>query len=125
VDGEVQGDVHATHVVIGEGARVTGGIMAREIVVRGHIVGFLRGDKVLLQATSHVEGDVLHKSLAIEQGAFFEGKSRRAEEPLADSAEAAHRAPPPPAQPAPAQANAQPPSGQQDPVFIINGAGED
>jgi cytoskeletal protein CcmA (bactofilin family) len=122
VDGEVQGDVHATHVVIGEGARVTGGIMAREIVVRGHIVGFLRGHKVLLQATSHVEGDVLHKSLAIEQGAFFEGKSRRSEEPLADGAQG-HRAPPPPAQPATAQPAAV--QQDQDPVVIINGSEED
>jgi cytoskeletal protein CcmA (bactofilin family) len=38
-----------------------------------------------LQATSHVEGDVIHKTLTIEQGAYFEGKSRRAEDPLSQS----------------------------------------
>ena len=31
-----------------------------------------------LQATSHVEADVHQMSLAIEQGAVFEGRSRRA-----------------------------------------------
>jgi cytoskeletal protein CcmA (bactofilin family) len=82
VDGEVQGDVFATHVLIGENARITGGIIAQEIVVRGYVMGFVRGHKVMLQATSHVEGDVLHRSLAIEQGAYFEGKSRRSENPL-------------------------------------------
>ena len=85
IDGEVQGDVHATHVVIGENARITGGIMAEEVVVRGRVEGFLRGNRVMLQATSHVEGDVHHKSLAIEQGAYFEGKSRRTENPLAET----------------------------------------
>ena len=84
VDGEVQGDLHGTHVVVGEKARITGGIMAQEIVVRGHVMGSIRGNKVMLQASSHVEGDVHHQSLAIEQGAYFEGKSRRAEDPLAD-----------------------------------------
>ncbi|MBU2532616.1 MAG: polymer-forming cytoskeletal protein [Alphaproteobacteria bacterium] len=84
VDGEVQGDLHGTHVVVGEKARITGGIMAQEIVVRGHVMGSIRGSKIMLQASSHVEGDVHHTTLAIEQGAYFEGKSRRSEDPLAD-----------------------------------------
>lgn len=86
VDGEVQGDLHGTHVVIGEKARITGGIIAQEIVVRGHVMGSIRGNKVMLQASSHVEGDVHHKTLSIEQGAYFEGKSRRSEDPLNDVA---------------------------------------
>jgi len=31
----------------------------------------------MLQSTSQVEGDIFHQSLSIEQGALFEGKSRR------------------------------------------------
>jgi cytoskeletal protein CcmA (bactofilin family) len=31
-----------------------------------------------------VEGDIFHQSLAIEQGAYFEGKSRRSDNPLAE-----------------------------------------
>jgi cytoskeletal protein CcmA (bactofilin family) len=31
----------------------------------------------MLQTTSQVEGDIFHQSLSIEQGAMFEGKSRR------------------------------------------------
>ena len=83
IDGEVQGDIHGTYVVIGEKARITGGIIAEEVVVRGHVMGSLRGKRVMLQSSSHVEGDVYHQSLAIEQGAFFEGKSRRSEDPIA------------------------------------------
>ncbi len=83
IDGEVQGDIHATHVVIGEGARVTGGVIAEECVIRGHLLGTIRGRRVLLQGSAHVEGDVYHQTMAIEQGAFFEGKSRRTDDPLA------------------------------------------
>ena len=36
-------------------------------------------------STSHVEGDLTHQSLAMEQGAHFEGKSRRSEDPLSTS----------------------------------------
>jgi len=41
--------------------------------------------RVTLQSSSHVEGDIFHQSLAIEQGAFFEGKSRRTEDPIASA----------------------------------------
>ncbi len=83
IDGEVQGDIHGTHIVIGERAKITGGIVAEEVVVRGHVMGSVRGKRVLLQNASHVEGDIYHQTLAIEQGAFFEGKSRRTEDPIA------------------------------------------
>lgn len=83
IDGEVQGDVYGTHIIIGENARVTGSIVAEECVIRGHLLGTVRGRRVLLQSTSHVEGDIYHQTMAIEQGAFFEGKSRRTDDPLA------------------------------------------
>ena len=82
IEGEVQGDIRGMNVIVGERARITGGIVAEEVVVRGHLLGSIRGKRVMLQATSHVEGDIHHQSLAIEQGAFFEGKSRRSEDPL-------------------------------------------
>jgi len=82
IEGEVQGDINATHVVVGERARITGSILAEEVVVRGHVLGSVRGRRVMLQSSCHVEGDVFHQSLAIEQGAYFEGKSRRVDDPL-------------------------------------------
>jgi len=84
IDGEVQGDIHGMNVIIGERARITGTIIAEEVVVRGHLLGSIRGRRVMLQSTSHVEGDIFHQTLAIEQGAYFEGKSRRTDDPLAN-----------------------------------------
>lgn len=77
VDGIVEGDIHGSHVVVGETATISGGIIAEEVVIRGHVVGSVRSKRVMLQATSQVEGDIYHQSLSIEQGAMFEGKSRR------------------------------------------------
>jgi cytoskeletal protein CcmA (bactofilin family) len=83
VDGEVQGDLHGSHIVVGEKAKITGSIVAEEVVVRGHVMGSIRGKKVMLQSSSHVDGDIYHQTLSIETGAFFEGKSRRSEDPTA------------------------------------------
>jgi len=80
VDGIVEGDIQGSNVVIGESATVTGSIAAEEVVVRGHVVGSVHSRRVMLQTTSQVEGDIYHQSLSIEQGAMFEGKSRRTNE---------------------------------------------
>jgi cytoskeletal protein CcmA (bactofilin family) len=80
VDGIVEGDIQGSNVVVGENATVTGGISADEVVIRGHVVGSVHSRRVMLQSTSQVEGDIFHQSLSIEQGAMFEGKSRRTNE---------------------------------------------
>ena len=72
VDGEVEGDVGGSEVIIGEKGRVTGTVAAERVIVRGQISGVIRGVTVTLQASSKVEGDIHHMSLAIEQGAEFE-----------------------------------------------------
>jgi len=68
---------------LGDKSQITGCVVAEDVVVRGRVVGSIRGLRVTLQALSHVEGDIYHQSLAIEQGAYFEGKSRRSDNPLA------------------------------------------
>jgi cytoskeletal protein CcmA (bactofilin family) len=85
VDGEIQGDIHCSSLLLGDKAHVKGGVVAEDVVVRGHLMGTIRGVRITLQAQSHVEGDIFHKSLAIEQGAYFEGKSRRSDDPLAET----------------------------------------
>jgi cytoskeletal protein CcmA (bactofilin family) len=82
IDGTVQGDLTASRLVIGQHAKITGSLIAEDIVVQGTVMGSIRGNRVTLQSSSKVEGDILHQSLAIEQGAFFEGKSRRTEAPM-------------------------------------------
>ena len=78
VDGEIEGDVQGAEVIVGEKGRVTGMVAGQQVVVRGKVSGVICGKTVALQASSQVEGDVHHMSFAIEQGALFEGRSRRA-----------------------------------------------
>ena len=83
VEGQIQGDIQCGSILLGERSQVTGGVIAEDVVVRGRVTGSIRGMRVTLQAPSHVEGDVYHQTIAIEQGAYFEGKSRRSDNPLA------------------------------------------
>lgn len=42
----------------------------------------MRGLKVRLTSTARVEGDIIHKTIAIESGAHFEGSVQRQDDPL-------------------------------------------
>jgi cytoskeletal protein CcmA (bactofilin family) len=84
VDGEIEGDIRCSSLLLGDKSQVQGSVIAEDVVVRGKLVGSVRALRVTLQAQSHVEGDIFHQGLAIEQGAYFEGKSRRSDDPLAE-----------------------------------------
>ena len=74
LNGQVHGDVHCVALVLGENAQLVGNVVAEDVMVRGRLIGTVRALRVLLQATAHVEGDLFHKSLSIEQGTHFEGE---------------------------------------------------
>ncbi|KPP84823.1 MAG: Integral membrane protein CcmA involved in cell shape determination [Rhodobacteraceae bacterium HLUCCA08] len=82
IEGTVEGDIRAHLLTIGEGATVRGECIADDVVVNGRIVGTVRGLKVRLTSSARVEGDIIHKTIAIESGAHFEGSVQRQEDPL-------------------------------------------
>ncbi len=84
IEGKVQGDIRAHQLVVGESATINGEIVGEEVVVNGRVVGRVRGLKVRLSATARVEGDIIHKTIAIESGAHFEGSVQRQEDPIAN-----------------------------------------
>jgi len=86
IDGRVEGDVHSSGLVIGDKAFINGEVIADDLTVRGKIQGSIRARKVLLCATSHVEGNILHEAFSVEAGAFFEGNCRHSDNPLSDDA---------------------------------------
>ena len=83
INGHVRGDVSCSSLILGESSEVEGNVVAEDVVIRGRVIGSIRGVRVILQSTCHVEGDLVHASLAMEQGAYFEGRSRRSDNPLA------------------------------------------
>ena len=78
IDGEIEGDVQAAEVIIGSQGKVTGLVAGHQVTVSGKVSGAICAKTVTLQSTSEVEGDIHHMVFAIEQGAVFEGRSRRA-----------------------------------------------
>lgn len=84
IDGRVEGDVNSAGLVIGDKAFIHGDVTAEEVTVRGRVQGAIRARKVLLAATCHVEGNILHEAFAVETGAYFEGNCRHADNPLAE-----------------------------------------
>ncbi|WOI55162.1 polymer-forming cytoskeletal protein [Palleronia sp. LCG004] len=82
IEGNIEGDIRAHLLTVGEGATVKGEVMADDVVVNGRVVGRVRGLKVRLTSTARVEGDIIHKTIAIESGAHFEGSVARRDDPL-------------------------------------------
>jgi cytoskeletal protein CcmA (bactofilin family) len=82
VEGNVEGDVRAQMLIVGESAIVKGEVIAEEVIVHGRVVGRLRGLKVRLSQSARCEGDIVHKTIAIESGAHFEGSVQRQDDPL-------------------------------------------
>ncbi|SDZ28186.1 protein CcmA, bactofilin family [Jannaschia faecimaris] len=82
IEGEVEGNIQAHLLTVGETAVVRGEVIADDIVVNGRVIGRVRGLKVRLTSTARVEGDIIHKTIAIESGAHFEGAVQRQDDPL-------------------------------------------
>lgn len=82
IDGQVRGDIRCTHLTVGSAATVDGNITADEVVVRGKVTGIIGGNRVMLMDSAHVESEIFHRRLSIEEGAHFEGEARFNEQPI-------------------------------------------
>ena len=85
-DGNLEGDIKASSLIIGDRASVRGEIVCESVVVRGRVEGGIRARSVTLAATAHILGDILHSSLQVESGAHFEGNCRHSDDPLSETA---------------------------------------
>lgn len=83
-DGEIDGDIRAKGLVIGEGAKVSGEVIAEKVRVSGTVEGTIRGVDVELASGALVKGDITHTSLSIESGARFDGNCRHSDDPVGD-----------------------------------------
>jgi cytoskeletal protein CcmA (bactofilin family) len=79
VFGRIEGELHGSDLLIGDGAQVEGSVIAQDVTVCGRVKGTIRAVRVKLQDGGVVEGDIFHRSLAIDENSRFEGSSRRVE----------------------------------------------
>ena len=77
VFGHIEGELRALTVLIDEGAKVEGAVVAEELTIGGKVKGTIHANRVKLNSTAVVEGDIFHRSLSIEENARFEGSSKR------------------------------------------------
>ncbi len=75
VDGLLQGKILSkSSVIVGEHGVVRGDINAAEILIAGTVYGNLKAEKrIELTETGRVLGDLITKTLVIDEGASFKG----------------------------------------------------
>ena len=77
LDGVLEGEIKASKLVIEKSAKVVGSVTSEDLVIKGRIIGPVFGKKVRFGASARVEGDTFHETIAIEDGAYYEGSIRR------------------------------------------------
>lgn len=82
LEGTILGDVWCTSILITERGNVDGMICANSATIMGEASGFIYADQVVLKTACSVTADIFHKHLSLENGCYFEGKSRRVANPL-------------------------------------------
>ena len=77
INGSIQAELHSRQLVVGHSGTVAGTIAADSVDVFGRVSGAIRGSRVVLHSSAEVEGDIHARSLSVEDGASFEGRSRK------------------------------------------------
>ncbi len=76
IDGQIEGNVAADSLIIGEGGILTGDAIVREVIVGGRIVGTIHAtDGVDIQHKGEVRGDIFAARLTIAEGGRLDGRS--------------------------------------------------
>lgn len=77
VNGTIEGEVRSDEFVfVGETAKIKGPVFAKIVEVSGEVNGLIEAtEKLEIHPTGRVTGDINAKSLIIQQGATFVGKS--------------------------------------------------
>lgn len=81
IDGDVRADINGKKVLIGQEGSVIGTVTAESVEIHGGLRGAVKAKSVALQPTAKVEGDIHHETLAISEGAEFDGSVKRPKDP--------------------------------------------
>lgn len=78
IEGTVVGTVRAgRQVLVGKGGEVEGDVISREAIIGGEVRGSVRADeRVEIQATSVIHGDIAAKRLLVQEGGEINGVVR-------------------------------------------------
>lgn len=65
VNGQIEGDLQCTSLIISPKACINGGVQAERVVVNGNVEGPIHGGEVILKSRAIVVGDIQTQSLAV------------------------------------------------------------
>jgi cytoskeletal protein CcmA (bactofilin family) len=77
VNGQIEGELYCTSLIVSPQAQIVGSITAERVLVNGKVEGPIQGGEVMLKSQANVVGDIHHQSLAIEKGAYFDGRAKQ------------------------------------------------
>jgi len=78
VDGNVEGDIFAETLILGEAAVVTGQINGQTVVIKGQVTGDINArTRVEIYGSGKLQGNIVAPSLVVHEGAIFEGRCSR------------------------------------------------
>lgn len=80
VDGQIDGEVSAKEVQVGESGRITGKLVTAVADIRGELIESISvSEMLILRGTAKVRGNITYNALQIEQGAVIEGTLSKTE----------------------------------------------
>jgi cytoskeletal protein CcmA (bactofilin family) len=82
IDGTVNGNVNIRRLTVGAAGNIVGNIEAETLEVHGRVIGNIFAREVKLCSDAFVEGDVSFDQLAIDPGAYFQGRCLQTRGPL-------------------------------------------
>jgi cytoskeletal protein CcmA (bactofilin family) len=77
VMGEIDGNITANALIVGQEGRVSGSVKAGSVEVKGRLDGKVDSSAFAMRSTASVAADVTYDTLVIESGAQIEGRFTR------------------------------------------------
>lgn len=82
VDGHVEGDISCDELVIGSKGVVEGSVAVKSLQLYGTLNGKASAEKIFIAKSAKLIGDATHVSIAIEPGAYIDGRCMRVGDPI-------------------------------------------
>ncbi len=81
IDGRLEGNIICEELIIGVRGQVIGQVKAKSLSLYGTLQGTADAQNVFIASSAHLTGDAMHNTIAIEPGAYIEGRCIRVQKP--------------------------------------------
>lgn len=77
IDGKVEGDINCDELIIGVKGNVLGTVTANNLMLYGTLQGMANAGELFIARTAKLFGDAAHNTIAVEPGAYIDGRCQR------------------------------------------------